>query len=72
IAGIFKNIQGLYGLTGKKAAEAILGDANTTDSEATPSQSNEPAPLQEVRPEGVGTSHPQEQEQVRPASPQGR
>ncbi|GAB2275624.1 hypothetical protein Dimus_010381 [Dionaea muscipula] len=50
MAGIFKNIQGLYGLTTKKAVEEIL--VGTTDLEAT--QSNEPAPLQELRPEREG------------------
>ncbi|GAB2268448.1 hypothetical protein Dimus_003407 [Dionaea muscipula] len=34
MAGIFKNIQGLYGLMTKKAAEEILAGAST-DSEAT-------------------------------------
>ncbi|GAB2297980.1 hypothetical protein Dimus_032062 [Dionaea muscipula] len=43
MAGIFKNIQGLYGLTTKKAIEEIVGGA--TDSEATQSQNLEVVPL---------------------------
>ncbi|GAB2303794.1 hypothetical protein Dimus_037773, partial [Dionaea muscipula] len=71
MAGIFKNIQGLYGLTTKKVAEEILAGASTTDSEATPSQNIMVVPLQEIRAEGVGASQPLEQEQTRLASPQG-
>ncbi|GAB2293015.1 hypothetical protein Dimus_027237, partial [Dionaea muscipula] len=71
IAGIFKNIQGLYGLTAKKDAEEILGGA-TTDSEATQSQNIEVVPLQIVRLEGEGTEQSLEPEKVRHASPTGR
>ncbi|GAB2278996.1 hypothetical protein Dimus_013662 [Dionaea muscipula] len=60
MAGIFKNIQGLYGLTTKKVAEEILAGASTTDSEATPSQNIMVVPLQEIRGEGVGASQPLE------------
>ncbi|GAB2280721.1 hypothetical protein Dimus_015347, partial [Dionaea muscipula] len=60
MAAVFKRVQGLYGITANKAKVKILG-ADTADSEATPSQSNEPVSLQEIRPEEVATSQTQEQ-----------
>ncbi|GAB2288403.1 hypothetical protein Dimus_022736, partial [Dionaea muscipula] len=58
MGGIFKRVQGLYGLTGKKATEEILGGISTTNSEATPEVA---MPLQEIRPKGVATSSAQEE-----------
>ncbi|GAB2268311.1 hypothetical protein Dimus_003279 [Dionaea muscipula] len=51
MARIFKEVQALYGLIAKNVAAQITGDA--TDSEATPTQSHVPAPLQSVRMEEV-------------------
>ncbi|GAB2288691.1 hypothetical protein Dimus_023007 [Dionaea muscipula] len=68
---IFKKVTGLYGMTSKNLNAEILGDSSGSF-EATPTKSQDVAPVQVVRSEEVATSSAQEKPPIRPNSPKAR